>query len=484
MASTHPWECHLSVRRSVNQSRNLSATSRNPPPLKYEKKASIIPPDPYCSRSHHECTTLDDMIAFRANHSPSNTCQSSITRPVLYRNTDVTKGKGEYTILEAIHFEVFMSDRKDLRFIAVKCLSKPHESVEGHFFAVNRLQSLQRPLPSLEMQYEYPIIWRATSFERAPIKDSNPTTNIIYVDHVLEWGDARAVGVWSPSFITVNTARSSAKLIKNELYEVHALSVHLKEIIRKRLQMQLIPENFLLHLFKEGGNLMSLTTKTLCLKNKVSSLNLFPSFAPNESSHWLSSAFWSSLPSSPSTLNRTRTFSSLPMPTLTCSSSSTLRVADTANCWPEYAKAAEALKDEGSEVKLAKVDATVHGNLASKFEDEVRTNTYRNSIYHNKHLFKDKIVMDVGFGTGILSMFAAKSGAKRVLSVIQCKIEGIKELPFGVEKVDIIISEWMGYCLFYESTLNTVLYARDKWLVPKQTYPFSKRSQHTRERRT
>ena len=34
-----------------------------------------------------------------------------------------------------------------------------------------------------------------------------------------------------------------------------------------------------------------------------------------------------------------------------------------------------------------------------------------------------------------------------------------------VPKVDIIISEWMGYCLFYESMLDTVLYARDKWLV-------------------
>jgi len=32
--------------------------------------------------------------------------------------------------------------------------------------------------------------------------------------------------------------------------------------------------------------------------------------------------------------------------------------------------------------------------------------------------------------------------------------------------VDIIISEWMGYCLFYESMLNTVIYARDKWLAP------------------
>ena len=34
-----------------------------------------------------------------------------------------------------------------------------------------------------------------------------------------------------------------------------------------------------------------------------------------------------------------------------------------------------------------------------------------------------------------------------------------------VEKVDIIISEWMGYCLLYESMLETVLYARDKWLA-------------------
>lgn len=33
-------------------------------------------------------------------------------------------------------------------------------------------------------------------------------------------------------------------------------------------------------------------------------------------------------------------------------------------------------------------------------------------------------------------------------------------------QVDIIISEWMGYCLFYESMLETILYARDKWLKP------------------
>ena len=49
-----------------------------------------------------------------------------------------------------------------------------------------------------------------------------------------------------------------------------------------------------------------------------------------------------------------------------------------------------------------------------------------------------------------------------VITIFKGKVEEV-ELP--VEQVDIIISEWMGYCLFYESMLNTVIFARDKWLV-------------------
>lgn len=51
-----------------------------------------------------------------------------------------------------------------------------------------------------------------------------------------------------------------------------------------------------------------------------------------------------------------------------------------------------------------------------------------------------------------------------VITIVKGKVEEVT-LPDGIEKVDIIISEWMGYCLFYESMLDTVLYARDKWLV-------------------
>ncbi|KAM5237398.1 protein arginine N-methyltransferase 1 isoform 3-T3 [Ctenodactylus gundi] len=167
-----------------------------------------------------------------------------------------------------------------------------------------------------------------------------------------------------------------------------------------------------------------------------------------------------------------------------------MAAAEAANCIMEVscgpAESSEKPHAEDMTSKDYYFDSYAHFGIHEEMlKDEVRTLTYRNSMFHNRHLFKDKVVLDVGSGTGILCMFAAKAGARKVIG-IECSsisdyavkivkankldhvvtiIKGkVEEVELPVEKVDIIISEWMGYCLFYESMLNTVLYARDKWL--------------------
>lgn len=62
----------------------------------------------------------------------------------------------------------------------------------------------------------------------------------------------------------------------------------------------------------------------------------------------------------------------------------------------------------------ANASSAIHESM---LKDAIRTDSYRDFIYDNKYLFKDKVVLDVGCGTGILSMFCAKAGAKKVISV-------------------------------------------------------------------
>ena len=56
--------------------------------------------------------------------------------------------------------------------------------------------------------------------------------------------------------------------------------------------------------------------------------------------------------------------------------------------------------------------------------DLVRTDAYKQFVFENKHLFKDKTVLDVGCGSCILSLFCADAGAKTVYAVDSSEMIG------------------------------------------------------------
>ncbi|CAF1920705.1 unnamed protein product [Brassica oleracea var. botrytis] len=146
--------------------------------------------------------------------------------------------------------------------------------------------------------------------------------------------------------------------------------------------------------------------------------------------------------------------------------------------------------DNKIEAASAKMYFHYYGQLLHQqnmLQDYVRTGTYHAAVMENRSDFSGRVVVDVGAGSGILSMFAALAGAKHVyaveasemadyarkliagnpllaerITVIKGKIEDI-ELP---EKADVLISEPMGTLLVNERMLETYVIARDRFLSP------------------
>lgn len=119
--------------------------------------------------------------------------------------------------------------------------------------------------------------------------------------------------------------------------------------------------------------------------------------------------------------------------------------------------------------------------------DSVRTKAFRRAIH--SVVRPGDIVLDVGAGSGILSVFAAQAGAARVYAVerttiavlaqqlaaangVADSIEVIQGDLFDIdlpEQVDVIVSEWLGGFGIDEGMLEPVIAARDRWLKPGGT---------------
>lgn len=120
-------------------------------------------------------------------------------------------------------------------------------------------------------------------------------------------------------------------------------------------------------------------------------------------------------------------------------------------------------------------------------QDQIRNEAYRKAL---AALVKPgDVVLDLGAGTGILSMFAAAAGAKKVyavertetaqlarriieangyadrIEVLQSDVENVT-LP---EKVDVLVSEWMGGFGVDENILAPLVMTRDRHLKPGGT---------------
>ena len=140
-------------------------------------------------------------------------------------------------------------------------------------------------------------------------------------------------------------------------------------------------------------------------------------------------------------------------------------------------------EDQGNETspdyRMSYRDVAIHKVM---LQDVVRTDAYEKSI--RQLVRSEHRVLDFGCGTGVLAIFAARAGARQVIAVdrsafVQTAREIAQRNGFDTiefyhddhqslklpEKVDVIVSEWMGHCLFYEAMLEPLLTVRDRHLA-------------------
>lgn len=128
----------------------------------------------------------------------------------------------------------------------------------------------------------------------------------------------------------------------------------------------------------------------------------------------------------------------------------------------------------------------------SMLVDDVRTGAYGQAI--SRVVKAGDVVVDLGCGSGILSLLARRAGARHVYAIeseaviemaklvaakngYQDKITFFNDVSFNVElpeKADVIVTETMGTFGFEEGILGSLTDARDRFLQPSgQLIPHS-----------
>ncbi len=143
---------------------------------------------------------------------------------------------------------------------------------------------------------------------------------------------------------------------------------------------------------------------------------------------------------------------------------------------------AEQMADERYREQNGRCFANFH-EQERMLADQPRMNFYHTAI--TRHIQPGDRVVDLGTGTGILAAFAARRGAAKVFAIDHSEIlehartlamaNQIENVEFVAthstdfkvdERVDVIVHEQMGDCLFDESMVANVTDLRDRVLKP------------------
>ncbi len=102
------------------------------------------------------------------------------------------------------------------------------------------------------------------------------------------------------------------------------------------------------------------------------------------------------------------------------------------------------------------------GAQKDMLEDHKRTGAYYQAVMQNRRQFEGKVVLDVGTGSGILALFAAKAGARKVYAVEATSMAKFAKELVTHNDVSRLLDCWLCQTLRIKPTaVISVLFCRE-----------------------